>query len=245
MQSEKIGELAKALAKAQAAFKTVKKSRTAKIPTKAGGEYSYNYADWADIIEAVRKPLTEQTLALTQTLEPADGGGSILVTTLMHGESGEWKDSRYRLAEYDNPQAFGSAMAYGCRYSGSAILNIAAEDDDDGKGAQDAKPLPKREAREPWAEIVPPPADYGAVSSGDASAILDLAAELEQITGKSTTDIIKDASTFAGDDNRPKYFSDPTKVKSAKWLKSVREKLERELHTKGANAAVGDEPLPF
>ena len=58
MQSESIKELATALAKVQAGIKPVKKDKTAKIPTKSGGSYSYNYADLSSVWDTCRDPLS-------------------------------------------------------------------------------------------------------------------------------------------------------------------------------------------
>jgi hypothetical protein len=40
-------------------------------------------------------------------------------------------------------------------------------------------------------------------------------------------------------------FTDPRHVKSSKWLKGVREKLEREMQRAGAKDAIGSEEPPF
>ena len=143
MHSEQIGNLAKALAAAQAQIKPPKKGRTAKIKSDKG-QYEYHYADLADVIECYREPLAANGLALAQSMKPQDGH-LILVTVLMH-QSGEWLDSEYPIAAYARPQEQGSAITYARRYAVTALLGIAAEDDDDGAAAQDATPV-KREAK--------------------------------------------------------------------------------------------------
>jgi len=45
--------LAGALAAAQAEYPVVPKNRTAKVKTKLGGDYSYSYADLADILKLI------------------------------------------------------------------------------------------------------------------------------------------------------------------------------------------------
>ena len=57
-KSEQINELAAALAKAQSKLTHVKKDKTARIRMKAGGEYSYNYAELDQIAETVRPSWT-------------------------------------------------------------------------------------------------------------------------------------------------------------------------------------------
>ena len=126
--SETVGKLAGALAKAQGSITPPIKSKTANV-----GSYKYSYADLAEIIEALRHPLADNGLATVQSIDN-DEKGSILVTRLLH-ESGEWVEASYRLPQATGQQ-FGSALTYARRYSLSAIVGIAAEDDDDGAIAE-------------------------------------------------------------------------------------------------------------
>jgi hypothetical protein len=137
-QSAETGELAKALAEAQATIKAPKKGRTAKIKSEKGS-YEYNYADLADVIESYRGPLSKNGLALTQTTRFTDSH-IVLLTTLLHS-SGQWIASEYPIALYARPQEQGSAITYARRYAVTAFLGIAAEDDDDGAAAQASEPV--------------------------------------------------------------------------------------------------------
>lgn len=141
MQSEKIGALAEALAKAQGAMSSPAKTKRAKIESQKGS-YSYTYADLADVIEATRKPLAENGLSCCQIIS-YDGQALLLTTQLQHA-SGEWLRSTYPLPLHQRPQDQGSAITYARRYALCALLGIAAEDDDDGAAAQAAKPAPAR-----------------------------------------------------------------------------------------------------
>jgi hypothetical protein len=131
-----IGELAKALSTAQAKFEAVGKDKTAKITGEKA--YSYSYADLASVLAAVRKPLSENGLAIVQVITWGDGH-SWLVTKLLHS-SGQYIESTYPLREYTRPQEMGSALTYARRYSLTALLGIAAEEDDDGASAQAGAP---------------------------------------------------------------------------------------------------------
>lgn len=141
MQSEKIGALAEALAKAQGAMSSPAKTKRAKIESQKGS-YSYTYADLADVIEATRKPLADNGLSCCQIIS-YDGQALLLTTQLQHA-SGEWLRSTYPLPLHQRPQDQGSAITYARRYALCALLGIAAEDDDDGAAAQAAKPAPAR-----------------------------------------------------------------------------------------------------
>ncbi|MDA8311458.1 MAG: ERF family protein [Actinomycetota bacterium] len=141
--SEQIDQLAAALAAAQAAFPPVKKDRTATVPTKTGGTYSYHYADLTDLLDAVRPVLTANGLAVVQ-----GGTGERMVTRLVH-TSGQWIESDGTLpATQATPQGLGSAITYARRYWLSALLGIAAEEDDDGALGSDAPKPARRKSTE-------------------------------------------------------------------------------------------------
>lgn len=150
-QTENIGDLAKALAATQAEMSAPKKAHVGKIKgtTKDGRtyEYEYRYADLADVIEC-RKVGAKHGLAITQGMETKDGYFA-LTTMLMH-TSGQWKSWDCPIPGGLAPQQLGSFLTYMRRYSESGAWGIAAEDDDDGKAANDAagngkaeKPAPK------------------------------------------------------------------------------------------------------
>jgi hypothetical protein len=242
MQSEAIGELAAALAKAQKAIKAPKKGRTATVPTKAGGQYKYTYADLADVIDCYRDELSDNGLAVTQTMRVQDGH-MVLITSLLHA-TGQWIASEYPLQNYDRPQEQGSAITYARRYSVTSLLGIAAEDDDDGQAAQQAEPV-KREERALRPPAPPPPAP-GPVSD-DAAAILTLAAEISDMVKIPAETIIKDASSFVDTKTGKTVpgFSDPrTKEGNPKWLKGTKAKLEKQLLEERMKAEVTEE-VPF
>lgn len=129
MQSEQIDKLTEALAKAQG---TIKNATLNKI----NPHFKSKYADLAAIFDAVRKPLADNGLVVTQTTEIREGG-FILVTMLAHA-SGQWIHSEYPLPMAGKPQELGSALTYARRYSLSAIAGVAADEDDDANAAQDS-----------------------------------------------------------------------------------------------------------
>jgi len=158
------GQIAKALATAQGKFLPVGKDKTAKIDS-AKGRYSYSYADLASILAAVRPALGENGLAIVQIIAWSEGH-SWLVTRLLHS-SGQSIESTYPLREYDRPQEMGSALTYARRYSLTALLGIAAEEDDDGAAAQAGV------AREEAPRAAPPlrPAPAAKPASAPPSAV--------------------------------------------------------------------------
>lgn len=138
MQSEMTDKLVTALSKAQGSFESVKKDRTAKA-----GSYEYHYADLAQVLDAVRKALSENGLALVQATNFTEGGAFVLESRLMH-TSGQWVAASWPLPVQANSQQLGSALTYARRYTASALLGIAAEEDDDGAGATEVKTTTQR-----------------------------------------------------------------------------------------------------
>jgi hypothetical protein len=127
MQTENTNELAAALAKAQGAMQAAKFDKT-------NPHFKSKYASLAAVVDAIRKPLSDNALSYTQTTEIRDGG-FVLVTTLRHA-SGQWIASEYPLPTGLKPQELGSALSYARRYSLSALACIAADEDDDAEGAR-------------------------------------------------------------------------------------------------------------
>lgn len=128
MQSENTAELAAALAVAQSQM-------GAAVYNKQNPHFKNRYADLAAVLDAIRGPLSDNGLSVTQTTEIREGG-FVLVTTLHHA-TGQWIASEYPLPLAAKPQELGSAMTYARRYSLSAIACIAADDDDDAEAARE------------------------------------------------------------------------------------------------------------
>jgi len=139
-------ELAAALVAFQASAPTINKGRTALIPTKSGGSYSYKYADLSDIWDAIREPLKANGLAVTQSLTGGSSGFLGIRTTVWH-QSGQHMSDTVELAITSRtPQEVGSQVTYFKRYALSALLGLSTEDDDDGAAAsrRAVEPPPRR-----------------------------------------------------------------------------------------------------
>jgi ERF superfamily len=89
-RTETINELAAALAKAQAAIEPAPKDAV-------NPHFNSRFADLAAVWEVCRKPLNSNGLSVIQSPEPADGGGLLLRTTLLH-TSGQFVSSAIPLA---------------------------------------------------------------------------------------------------------------------------------------------------
>jgi hypothetical protein len=142
-----------ALAKAQGEFPAIAKSKTATVRMKAGGTYTYTYADLADILAAVRPVLAKHGLALIQRLENSGGQPSIR-TELRHTEGAVIAASFPIGSTNGTPQELGSLLTYLRRYALTAMLGIAAEDDND---AQDVASAPAADPQVAEASPFQPP----------------------------------------------------------------------------------------
>lgn len=159
--SEKFSTIAAALAKAQAAFLPVVKSRTVTVQPRKREDgtwppsYSFKYAELDTVLSAVRPGLAANELAMVQSIvsEPLpDGklGPEFVRTTLLHS-SGEWIscDVPLFVARGDNAsQAYSSAVSYARRYGVNLLLCLAADDDDDGAANEDGKRQEPQGARD-------------------------------------------------------------------------------------------------
>jgi hypothetical protein len=150
--SEKTDKLSNALAVAQGVIAFAKKDS-------ANPFFKSSYADLASVIEAVRKPLADNKLAVMQGCV-VDGGVTLLTTRLSCEDQWVESDTPVLCSKPNDPQALGSAITYARRYSLSAMLGVAADDDDaetamarDGKPS--APPAPAK-AKAPSMSLPPP-----------------------------------------------------------------------------------------
>ena len=113
---------------------TIAKNKTAKIPTKSGKDYSYQYTDLASI----NKWLDENGLDYYQEIETCEANGKDYINTWRY-INGEWEDKPKRgcqvvdatLLGVSNPaQQNGSALTYARRYSLCLAFGLATEDND-------------------------------------------------------------------------------------------------------------------
>jgi len=125
--STELKDLATALSKAQA--KIIGAVKDSNNPF-----YKSKYADLATVWDAVRGPLTENGLSLTQFPSAAPEGSVALTTMLMHS-SGQWVRETITMKPKENtPQAIGSALTYCRRYAIAAVTGCP-QIDDDGEAA--------------------------------------------------------------------------------------------------------------
>jgi len=138
MQSESIAELAKALNLFQSKIISIKKDAVNPF-------FKSKYATLDNIWGAIRKPLVDSGLSVTQTLSTTESVNK-LDTTLLH-TSGEWVSGSMILNPVKNdPQGIGSAITYARRYSLSAMVGVVADEDDDANTSSTPKEVKTKKA---------------------------------------------------------------------------------------------------
>jgi hypothetical protein len=94
-------------------------------------------------MEVVRPVMAKHGLFVVQSvLDTIDGehSTSIMVESRVIHSSGEWIAGVVQVpVMQQTSHGFGSALSYGRRYSLSALLSLASDEDDDGNGAAQAQ----------------------------------------------------------------------------------------------------------
>lgn len=131
-KSESIAKLTEALSKAQGEIRSAVMDSVNPYFKDSGK--GGRYADLASVWDACREPLTKNGFAVIQVPEIHEG--KVCVTTILSHSSGEWIDNELTLTPAKpDAQGIGSAITYARRYSLSAMVGIAPEDDDGNSAA--------------------------------------------------------------------------------------------------------------
>ena len=147
-----------ALSRFQSQIPAIPKNQVARVSS-AKGNYSYRYADLADIQRAIAPALAD--CGLSVSFDTAQDPGGYVIQAKIHHVGGHSEVTTFRVpiddkTRMNSAQAAGSALTYGRRYALTAALGIVtAEDDDDGHAITAAP--------------VPPPAPTGAPQPGRQS----------------------------------------------------------------------------
>ena len=164
-----LGALYAALAKAQAEFPPIPRTRSVTVRSDKGN-YTFDYAPLDTILALCRPILGKYALAVTQKWT-----GDSLETVLGH-QSGAELWATVRVPAADSMQKRGAALTYLRRYSIQAILGIAAEEDTDGdaEGTQAVQPRqPPRKPAEPHADDFDFTAARKALMDADSQKAID------------------------------------------------------------------------
>ncbi len=137
IKSQSIGSISDALSKAQGQFNAAIKDST-------NPHFKSKYADLASCIDATRKALSDNNLAVSQfpsMIIREENTFCVKVITLLSHSSGEFFESEIIIPLGQvTPQSVGSSITYARRYSYAALLQISQEDDD-ANAAQPTQPI--------------------------------------------------------------------------------------------------------
>lgn len=124
-------QLAAALAALQSELPFVHKGKTARVPMKSGGSYSYTYADLGDVTKAIVPLLTKNGLAFSCCPRVNERGGYELAGVLLH-TSGQRLEGA--LPVFGNQaQELGSGLTYARRYLLGCMTGVVTDDDEDAQ----------------------------------------------------------------------------------------------------------------
>lgn len=175
-RSEQLNELAPALSKAQGEMEGAAKG-------KENPHFRQKYADLGAVWDAIREPLANHGLSVTQWMRSAGGEDrhAVEVETLLLHASGQFISDTFAVpVSKIDAQGYGSACTYARRYALMAAVGIAPVDDDanaavggklpekraNGNGNYQKSP-PKKAAEQP------PGDPFEAAKSGIASLAFD------------------------------------------------------------------------
>lgn len=138
--SEKIDVISKALLQAQ-------KEIGAAVKGSKNPFYNSNYADFTEVIKAIKEPLNNSGISFLQLVHSNEVD---MVETILLHESGQFisTETRVYCGKPNDPQAFGTGITYAKRYALQAALGLPTEDDDGNAAAQKpkAEPIPEPDA---------------------------------------------------------------------------------------------------
>lgn len=115
------------------------------------------YATLESVLESICEPLTKAGLVLTQGSDPVRESGAdkavtrwlTVWTRLDHADSGQWMQVSTQVpVEKPTPQAIGSALTYGRRYTVKLLLGMPEIDDDGQAAAGEKSPLMQKSSAE-------------------------------------------------------------------------------------------------
>lgn len=173
--SEATDKISEALAKAQGMMKNPEKNKTAKIPMKAGGTYSFDYADLPSTFDTNRKVLSENGLSHSFGTKIAER--DIICSCRLSHSSGQWYESELILPASGDIKGMAGNLTYLKRYLFQGLVGITGDDDTDGDPEdpkatytpRERKPAPAKTVSQSPSPIVPKPAHApasGPVSGG-------------------------------------------------------------------------------
>jgi hypothetical protein len=131
-----------ALSAFQDAVPEIRKTGSANIKTRSGGQYGYTFAPLEEIARTIRQPLKAHGLSYSWTTEGAEGGILNVVCILRHVDGHEERSAfpvpTQTDAAMSGAQKYGAALTYGRRQSLVAVLGLTVADEDNDAAMPEA-----------------------------------------------------------------------------------------------------------
>lgn len=105
-------------------------ARVTKTKTADTGKYTYTYASLSDVLRTVKDALEAQGLSLSQPVQVRDNLQYVdtMITDVETGQYLMFPGTAHTLER--DPQAMGSALTYGRRYTLTSLFGMEVDDDD-------------------------------------------------------------------------------------------------------------------
>lgn len=141
-------KLAAALAKVQAELPKLERDRTVEVQQKSGGKYSYSYVTLANLNDAILPLLSKHGLAFA-ALPGAGSDGKMSVGYILLHTSGERIEGEFPISGEGGIQMIGGRITYARRYILSALVGVAADEDDETHLASEGTPRTAQRSTRP------------------------------------------------------------------------------------------------
>lgn len=143
-------DFATRLLKAMTEMTNPKKDKTATVPTKSGGKYTYKYTQLDDVLAVVRPALFSEGILLLQGVNEQER----LVCSVTDGTTTVVMDTRPFRPTGDS-QAQGSYETYMRRYQLLTAFGLCGEDDDgDAASNKPTGQMAQQVAQSPWQQLL-------------------------------------------------------------------------------------------
>lgn len=152
--TEQTAQIAAALAKVQAELPKLERDRTVEVEKKNGGTYSYSYVTLANLSDAILPLLAKHGLSYVALPGTGADGKMCLRYHLLH-DSGETLSGEFPISGEGGIQMVGGRITYARRYCLSALVGVAADEDDESRLDDDSGRGTAQRARQPRQQAQP------------------------------------------------------------------------------------------
>lgn len=121
------------------------------LKNKLNTHFRSKYADLDEIMKCIRPGLNANGLIISTSTQIKEGF-NLSITKIIDAESGEFIESHFPIYE-NQPQKLGLSLTYARRYSIASLLNLVADDDDDGAISIKRKEEKTKEQKKQYAKI--------------------------------------------------------------------------------------------